>query len=307
MHGIQYSDAESGNQVQYHFFRTHRGRYDDGGFLDYVNEQIGGKPDPSQNNFRGSANPNARRYANARDWYATGTRRARTAFGKLLAAYSEQTYAIPTNAGTIDPTGRRSDDSSTFGGSGDGSDAYGAGSTHGGYGGLGAGDSPGLGTPPPGARYGSHGPIGGGTGSATTPGPSSSHAADGSKLASSGGTAAGALGDHSPGLGGGAGIGGVGIGGGAGASGSTAGGYDPSAGYGATAIPAAGIGEGTRGGINPSRGATVGRGAGNTYGGVPAGGGGAGKKERDERQTWLTEDDDDIWRGVPLGPPSVIE
>jgi hypothetical protein len=39
---------------------------------------------------------------------------------------------------------------------------------------------------------------------------------------------------------------------------------------------------------------------------MPSGGGrqGAG---RDERTSWLTEDDKDIWRGVPLGPPSVIE
>jgi hypothetical protein len=39
---------------------------------------------------------------------------------------------------------------------------------------------------------------------------------------------------------------------------------------------------------------------------MPHGGGrqGAG---RDERSSWLTEDDQDIWRGVPLGPPSVIE
>ena len=38
---------------------------------------------------------------------------------------------------------------------------------------------------------------------------------------------------------------------------------------------------------------------------MPHGGGQANR--RDERTSWLTEDDEDIWRGVPLGPPSVIE
>jgi hypothetical protein len=38
------------------------------------------------------------------------------------------------------------------------------------------------------------------------------------------------------------------------------------------------------------------------YGAMPPSGGAGGNKERDERHSWLTEDDDEIWRPKKLAP-----
>ncbi|MEV0840779.1 hypothetical protein AB0I55_14625 [Actinocatenispora sera] len=301
MHGIQYSDAETGNQVQYHFFRTHRDRYDDGGFLHYVNDQIGGKPDPSQNNFRGSANPNAQRYANAKRWYAEGTRQARAAFSTLLAAYNEQTYAIPTT--TTDVWSQ-----STYDGGDDGSGA----GTHGGgefgtagYGGFGGSSGPSIGAPPPPTTdwHAASGPasfdpetgtqnVGGAADYSPWNDPPGSALAGGAAPIAARPGSSGGLG----GAGGTAGSYG-GVGGGYGG----AGGYDPTIGSGGPVAPPAVPAAGRPAGVAASRGggATTGRSA--MYGGIPQGAAG-GNKERDERRSWLTEDDDEIWRPKNLAP-----
>jgi hypothetical protein len=300
MHGIQYSDAETGNQVQYHFFRTHRDRYDDGGFLDYVNQQIGGKPDPSQNNFRGSANPNAQRYANARRWYAEGTRQARAAFGTLLAAYNEQTYAIPTYSG-----GDAFQSDPLFGSNdGDGSGGHGGGRYDGGsYGGLGAGVGTGAGPSigrPPAPVDGSVGRDQAGEAAgrshAAMHGPTAWDDQQGSRLAGGGFPTTGV---HA----GGSGSDGLDVGGAPSYGGGGTAGYDPAVRYGDAPVPTAANAD--AGSLSPGRGGSA-RGTSSTYG-VPGSGGSGGRKERDEHRSWLTEDDEDIWRGVPLGPPSVIE
>ncbi|BCJ35238.1 hypothetical protein Athai_27410 [Actinocatenispora thailandica] len=147
-HTIQYSDAESGNQVQYHFFRTHRDRYDDGGFLKYMYDHNGitadthGRPAGKVPN-----DPYGHKKKAIDDWYVRGTRQARAAFGTLLAAYSEQTYAIPTGtfgvAGAEDPFAT---------GDGSGAGAHGGGDFGGaGYSGYGGSTGPSIGSPPPAA------------------------------------------------------------------------------------------------------------------------------------------------------------
>lgn len=304
MHGIQYSDAETGNQVQYHFFRTHRDRYDDGGFLDYVNEQIGGKPDPSQNNFRGSANPNAQRYANAKRWYAEGTRQARAAFGTLLDAYNEQTYAIPSGnfgvAGAEDPYAT---------GDGSGAGAHGGGDLGGaGYSSYGGSTGPSIGSPPPAAAgwdaASSRSDLDWAN-DARASGESTdySHRAEIPGSALAGGTASAAPGGGpGSGLGAGGGAGAGSFGGGSGGYGTGIGGPDPAIGSGAAVMPPASPAADRPGGIAAGRGGAATAGRSNMYGAMPHNGGTGGNKERDERRSWLTEDDDEIWRPKNLAP-----
>lgn len=297
MHGIHISDAQSGNQVQYHFFRTHRDRYDDGGFLNYVGKKIDSEY-PDQTGRDGTiANPKAAKvYRAAADWYQDGTRRARAAFSTLLTAYAEQHAAIPSYDATPVWSGRRRD-----------FDAAGGSETAGYEGSDAAGPS--LGAPPPprtGDGYGttdfqSHDSVGSRTSSVNpsdggrSPGTSLSGSGHPGVIGSDPSTASGVGGPRGNG-----GLNGAGIGGGGG------GGSEP-AGYGA--VPG-GYGAAPtepsvrqRPGISSGRGGTA-ESAKNTYGGVPTGGGG-GKQDREERQTWLIEDDD-VW-SVPLGPPPVIE
>lgn len=302
MHGIRYEDAQTGNQVQYHFFRTHRDRYADNGFRDYVGHRIAAAyPDATGRTVDATANRKAAQAnLDADRWYDEGTNRARAAFDTLLAAYAEQHAAIPTydEAPTLDPR-TRTDYGSDGGGSGSG-----------GYGGVDS-SGPSVGSPPPpktGAGYGTTGFASrNGAGSpAAAVEPSQWNRSSGTSLAGTGHPgSAGATPAVDAGIGGG--VGGAGFGGGAGIGGGAAGfgptGYSAGAsGYrGADATEprgpqrAAGVGSGRGGASGP---------AGDTYGGVSPGGAG-GKQDGEERQTWLIEDDD-VW-SVPLGPPPVIE
>lgn len=298
MHGIHISDAQSGNQVQYHFFRTHRDRYDDGGFLNYVGKKIDSEY-PDQTGRDGTiANPKAAKvYRAAADWYQDGTRRARAAFSTLLTAYAEQHAAIPSYEGGHDTDVR-------IGGSNpdpDGATA-GAGSD---------GAAPSIGTPPPpktGDGYGtvgfsSPGNVGAGSHASATD-PSRWSSTPGTSL-SGGGHPGSAVADPTgtAGIGGfgGGGVGGAGASGGIG-PGADRPGYGPApGGYGSDPANPAKRQRAT--GIATPRAGSAGT-TSNTYGGMPSGGAG-GKQDREERQTWLIEDDD-VW-SVPLGPPPVIE
>ncbi|HEY3504976.1 MAG TPA: hypothetical protein VGN37_19600 [Actinocatenispora sp.] len=298
MHGIHISDAQSGNQVQYHFFRTHRDRYDDGGFLDYVGKKIDSEY-PDQTGRDGTiANPKAAKvYRAAADWYQDGTRRARAAFSTLLTAYAEQHAAIPSYDERRDTAPRVSADA----------DAGGGASGDAGY----AEAGPSMGAPPPpktGAGYGTagfatHGDAGRGS-HAPAVDPSQWSSPPGTSLSGSGHPGAVDAGPRVDAGIGGAGVGGAGAGGGAGGFGTAGSGGSSYGsvprGYGAAAADPIERGRSTA--LPAGRGGTA-EPASNTYGGMPTGGG--GKQDREERQTWLIEDDD-VW-SVPLGPPPVIE
>jgi hypothetical protein len=55
-------------------------------------------------------------------------------------------------------------------------------------------------------------------------------------------------------------------------------------------------------GIPAGKGSSTGAGRSNTYGAMPHNGGSGRSKERDDRHTWLTEDDDEVWRPKDQAP-----
>jgi len=68
-------------------------------------------------------------------------------------------------------------------------------------------------------------------------------------------------------------------------------------------IPGVGsaAGDDVAGGIGPQR-SGMAPNRSSTYGAMPAGGAGTGRKDRDERYSWLTEDDEGVWRPKNLAP-----
>ncbi|GAA4209198.1 hypothetical protein [Actinocatenispora rupis] len=294
MHTIHASDARRGNQVQYNFFRSHRDRYTDGGFLYHA-------LDKGSNTVFSFTTPK-KRAEKAQRWYDEGTRRARAVFSTLLAAYGEQHAAIPAHGGNPDlwqSQEYRQDGAGANGGGTSGS-TIGAGGS-----GFGPGSSSGAGG-------GSGTAFGRQDGSDAASHEPAAHASSWSAPHGTGLAGSGSVGDVGapPVAGLGADIGGGGAGGGAGygsagyggiGSGST--GYGAVPGYGAGGV-APRSSEGS-GGIGGARGRAGASGSGETYGGIPGSGANRGGKDGDERQTWLHEDRD-VW-STPLGPPSVIE
>jgi len=290
MHGIHYSDAESGNQVQYEFFRTHRDRYADHGFRQYLYDSNGISADGSGHAAGKVPNDPLGAKKNKIDtWYATGTHRARAAFRDLLGAYHEQTTAIPTDSlrtvETLPTFDGGSDGSGGSEVSGSGSGAFTSGGAS-------------IGAPPPPAHPDGHQGEAGPTWSemSNTSGTGDSSAwkdPQGSLLAGH----TGGPGPVTPGTGNGVGAGTGGIGG------DVAGGQVPAGGFGAPTMPGVGApagGKGAGGGVAAGDVAASGRS--NTYGAIPAGNTGTGRKDRDERYSWLTEDDEDVWRPKNLAP-----
>ncbi|HEY3507007.1 MAG TPA: hypothetical protein VGN37_29975 [Actinocatenispora sp.] len=234
----------------------------------------------------------------ARTWYDNNKQVASAAFDNLRTDWDNETHHMPTPSGNTSVDKTKTAPERHHDNGGGGSDAAGLG---GGAGGLGGGMSLGAGGSAAPGRYQLH--FGSGRGPATVPesGGVSSLAGTGTSVPPATadgvvGSGAGYAAGPTTGSGGAAGSGGVG-GFGIGASGiGVRGGGTPTPTGRPTASEPVGPRSDVREYLPGQKGAVAASRAVNGATGMMPPGAGGNRSDREERQTWLIEDDEDIWQ-----------